>query len=98
MSDGEEGNIVNLHLIQNGQDGEAGGQSGSKDQNERKNKTPGEGFSDHEENSSSELSREKIKIKVEEEVIQGAKEQQEGNLLIKLLIDILIKLIINFII
>ena len=98
MSDGEEGNIVNLHLIQNGQDGEAVGQRGSKDQNERKNKTPDEGFSDHEENSSSELSREKIKIKVEEEVIQGTKEQQEGNLLIKLLINILIKLIINFII
>ena len=32
MSDGEDGNLVNLHLSQNGQDGKGGGQSGSKDQ------------------------------------------------------------------
>ena len=41
MSDGEDGNVVNSHLSQNGQDGEVGSQSGSKDQNE---KTPDEGF------------------------------------------------------
>ena len=30
MSDGEDGNLVNLHLSQNGQDGEVGGKSGPK--------------------------------------------------------------------
>ena len=44
MSDGKDGNVVNLHLSQNGQDGEAGGQSGSKDQHERKRKMPDAGF------------------------------------------------------
>ena len=44
MSDGEDGNVVNSHLSQNGQDGEVGSQSGSKDQTERKRKTPDEGF------------------------------------------------------
>ena len=68
MPDREGGNVVNLHLSHNGRDGEVGGHSGSKDQNERK--TPDESFSDHEENSSSALSRQKIKIK-EEEVIEG---------------------------
>ena len=28
MSDGEDGNVVNLHMNQNGQDGEVGVQSG----------------------------------------------------------------------
>ena len=45
---------MNLHLSQTVQDGEVGGHSGSKYQNERKRKTPDEGFSDHEDNSSSE--------------------------------------------
>ena len=44
MSDGEDGNVVNLHLSQNGQDGKVGDQSGSKHQNERKRKTPDEVF------------------------------------------------------
>ena len=44
---------MNLHLSQTVQDGEVGGHSGSKYQNERKRKTPDEGFSDHEDNSSS---------------------------------------------
>ena len=30
MSDGEDSNVVNSHLSQNGQDGEVGSQSGSK--------------------------------------------------------------------
>ena len=38
MSDEEDGNVGNLHLSQNGQDGDVGGQSGSKDQNEKKKK------------------------------------------------------------
>ena len=38
MSDGENGNVVNLHMNQNDQDGEVGVQSGSKYQNERKRK------------------------------------------------------------
>ena len=63
MSDGEDGNVVNLHLSQNGQDGEAGGQSGSKDQNERKRKMPDEGFWDHENNSSSKGDTRKSKSK-----------------------------------
>ena len=54
MSDGEDGNVGNSHLSQNGQDGEVGGQSGFKDQNEWKRKAPDEGFSDHGDNSSSE--------------------------------------------
>ena len=54
MSDEEDGNVVSLHLSQNGQDEKVGGQSSSKDQNERKRKTPNESFSDHENNSSSE--------------------------------------------
>ena len=45
---------MNLHLSRNGQDGEVGSQSGSKYQNEGKRKTPDEGFSDYEDNSSSE--------------------------------------------
>ena len=61
MSDGEDGNVVNSHLSQNGQDGEVGSQSGSKDQNERKRKTPDEGFSNHEDNSSSEMDIRKSK-------------------------------------
>ena len=44
MSDEKDGNVVNLHLSQNGQDEEVGRQSGSKDQNERKRKTPDDGF------------------------------------------------------
>ena len=36
MSDGEDGNVVNLHLRQNCQDGKVEGQSCSKDENERK--------------------------------------------------------------
>ena len=63
MSDGEDDNVVNLHLCQNGQYGEVGGQSGSKYQNERKMKTPDEGFSDQEENSSSERDIGKSKSK-----------------------------------
>ena len=63
---------MNLHLSQNGQDGEVGGQSGSKDQNEKKSKVPDEGFSNHKDNSSSERDIKKIKIKEEEEVIEGA--------------------------
>ena len=39
MSDGEDGNALNLHLSQNGQDGKVVGQSDSKDQNEKKRKT-----------------------------------------------------------
>ena len=54
MSDREDGKVVNLHQSQNGQDREVGGQSGSKDDNERKRKMPHEGFSDHDDNSSSE--------------------------------------------
>ena len=46
MSDREDGNAVNLLLSQNGRDGEVGGQSGSKNQNERKRKTPDTDFSD----------------------------------------------------
>ena len=63
MSDGEDGNAVNLHLSQNGQDGEVGGQSGSKDQNERKRKTPDESFSDQKDISSSERDIRKSKSK-----------------------------------
>ena len=63
MSDGEDGNIVNLDLSQNGQDGKVGCQSGSKNQNERKRKTPDKGFSDHEDNSSSERNIRKSKSK-----------------------------------
>ena len=44
MSDEEDGNLVNLHLSQNCQNGDVGGQSGSKDQNERKRKTSNESF------------------------------------------------------
>ena len=64
---------MNLHLSQNGQDGEVGGQSGSKDQNEKKSKAPDQGFSNHKDNSSSEMDIKKIKIKEEEEeeVIKG---------------------------
>ena len=54
MSDGEDGNVINLHSSQNGQDRKVGGQSGSKDKNERKRKTSDEGFLDPEDNSSSE--------------------------------------------
>ena len=61
MSDGEDGNLVNLHLSQNGQDGEVGGKSGPKNQNERKRKTPDEAFSDHKDNSSSERNIRKSK-------------------------------------
>ena len=39
MSGGEDGNALNLHLSQNGQDGKVVGQSDSKDQNEKKRKT-----------------------------------------------------------
>ena len=54
MSDGEDGNVINLHPSQNGQDRKVGGQSGSKDKNERKRKTSDEGFLDPEDSSSSE--------------------------------------------
>ena len=61
MSDGKDGNVVNFQLSQNGQDGEAGAQGGSKDQNVRKRKTPGEGFPDYENNSSGETDIRKSK-------------------------------------
>ena len=61
MSDGKDGNVVNFQLSQDGQDREAGAQSGSKDQNVRKRKTPDEGFSDHENNSSGETDVRKSK-------------------------------------
>ena len=38
MSDRENGKVVNLHQSQNGQDREVGGQSDSKDENDRKRK------------------------------------------------------------
>ena len=63
MSDEEDGNVVNLHLSQNGQDEKVGGQISSKDQNERKRKRPNESFSDHENNSSSEKDIRKSKSK-----------------------------------
>ena len=63
MSDGEDSNVVNLHLSQNSQDGVVGGQSGSKYQYERKRKTPDEGFLDHMDNSSSERDIRKSKKK-----------------------------------
>ena len=73
MSDGEDDNVVNLHLCQNGQYGEVGGQSGSKYQNERKMKTPDEGFSDQEENSSSERDIGKSKSKKKKKSSKGHK-------------------------
>ena len=63
MCDGEDGNVANLNLSQNGQDGEVGDQSGFKDQNARKRKITNEGFSDHEENFSSERDIRKSKSK-----------------------------------
>ena len=63
MFDGEDGKVANLHLSQNGQDGEVGDQSGCKDQNARKRKITDEGFSDHQENSSSERDIRKLKSK-----------------------------------
>ena len=71
MSDGKDGNVVNFQLSQNGQDGEAGAQGGSKDQNVRERKTPGEGFPDYENNSSGETDIRKIREE-EEEVTEGA--------------------------
>ena len=73
MSDGEDGNAVNLDLSQNGQDGKVGCQSGSKDQNERKRKTPDKGFSDHEDNSSSERNIRKSKSKKKKKSSKGHK-------------------------
>ena len=73
MSDGEDGNVVNLDLSQNGQDGKVGCQSGSKNQNERKRKTPDKGFSDHENNSSSERNIRKSKPKKKKKSSKGHK-------------------------
>ena len=76
MSDGQDGNVVNLHLSQNGQDGEVGGQSGSKDQNDRKRKTPDEGFSDYEDKSSSERDIRKSKSKKKKKSLKGHKRSE----------------------
>ena len=73
MSDGEDGNVVNLDLSQNGQDGKVGCQSGSKNQNERKRKTPDKGFSDHQDNSSSERNIRKSKSKKKKKSSKGYK-------------------------
>ena len=64
---------MNLHLSQNVQDGEVGGQSGSKDQNDRKRKTPDEGFPDYEDNSSSERDVRKSKSKKKKKSLKGHK-------------------------
>ena len=73
MPDGEDDNVVNLHLSQNGQDGEVRGQNGSKYQNEKKRKTPDEGFSDQEENSSSERDIGKSKSRKKKKSLKGHK-------------------------
>ena len=73
MCDGEDGNVANLHLSQNGQDGEVGDQSGFKDQNARKRKITDEGFSDHEENFSSERDIRKSKSKKKKKSSKGHK-------------------------
>ena len=54
---------MNLHLSQNGQDGEVGSQSGPKYQNEGKRKTPDEGFSDYEDNCERDIRKSKSKKK-----------------------------------
>ena len=73
MSDGEDDNTLNLHLSQNGQDGKVEGQSDSKDQNEKKIKTLDEGFSDLEDNSSSERDIKKSKSKKKKKSSKGQK-------------------------
>ena len=73
MCDGEDGNVANLNLSQNGQDGEVGDQSGFKDQNARKRKITDEGFSDHEENFSSERDIRKSKSKKKKKSSKGHK-------------------------
>ena len=73
MCDGEDGNVANLNLSQNGQDGEVGDQSGFKDQNARKRKITDEGFSDHEENFSSERDIRKSKSKSKKKSSKGHK-------------------------
>ena len=64
---------MNLHLGQNRQDGDVGDQSGSKDQNKRKKEIPDKGFSDHEDNSSSERDIRKSKSKKKKKSSKGHK-------------------------
>ena len=64
---------MNLHLGQNRQDGDVGDQSGSKDQNKRKKEIPDKGFSDHEDNSSSERDIRKSKSKKKKKSSKGYK-------------------------